>query len=99
MTRSERVVATLHPNHTWEKVVFDPWQQTTYDVNDTLLQAGGATDPKLNPDAGGFFGRLPEAEYLPTWYEQRHTLPANDPDAYGSGQGSGAPPNAGHRLL
>ena len=23
----ERVVATLHPNHTWEKVVFDPWQQ------------------------------------------------------------------------
>ena len=25
----ERVVATLHPNHTWEKVVFDPWQQTT----------------------------------------------------------------------
>ncbi len=31
----ERVVATLHPNHTYEKVVFDPWQQTTYDVNDT----------------------------------------------------------------
>ena len=23
----ERVVATLHPNHTWEKVVFDPWRQ------------------------------------------------------------------------
>ena len=32
----ERVVATLHPNHTYEKVVFDPWQQTTYDVNDTV---------------------------------------------------------------
>ena len=32
---AERVVATLHPNHTYEKVVFDPWQQTTYDVNDT----------------------------------------------------------------
>ena len=26
-TRSKRVVATLHPNHTYEKVVFDPWQQ------------------------------------------------------------------------
>ena len=24
-----RVMATLHPNHTYEKVVFDPWQQTT----------------------------------------------------------------------
>ena len=33
----ERVVATLHPNHTYEKVVFDPWQQTTWDVNDTVL--------------------------------------------------------------
>ena len=35
----ERVVATLHPNHTWEKVVFDPWRQETWDVNDTV--AGG----------------------------------------------------------
>ncbi|HEX4961258.1 MAG TPA: SpvB/TcaC N-terminal domain-containing protein, partial [Thermoanaerobaculia bacterium] len=32
-----RVVATLHPNHTWEKVVFDPWRQETWDVNDTVL--------------------------------------------------------------
>ena len=32
----ERVVATLHPNHTYEKVVFDPWRQATYDVNDTV---------------------------------------------------------------
>ncbi len=36
---AERVVATLHPNHTYEKVVFDPWQQTTYDVNDTVCAA------------------------------------------------------------
>ena len=33
----ERVVATLHPNHTWEKVVFDPWRQESWDVNDTVL--------------------------------------------------------------
>src|SRR6185437_8623561 len=32
---AERVIATLHPNHSFEKVVFDAWQQTTYDVNDT----------------------------------------------------------------
>ena len=38
----ERVVATLHPNHTWEKVVFDPWRQETYDVNDTV-----AIDPRI----------------------------------------------------
>src|SRR5262249_50881729 len=27
-----RVVVTLHPNHTYEKVVFDAWYQTTYDT-------------------------------------------------------------------
>ena len=59
-----RVVATLHPNHTWEKVVFDPWQQETWDVNDTVLIA----DPKTDPDVGDFFGRLPTPTYLPTWH-------------------------------
>ncbi len=63
----ERVVATLHPNHTWEKVVFDPWRQETWDVNDTVLVA----DPKSDPDVAGFFRRLPEADYLPTWHTRR----------------------------
>ena len=49
-----RVVATLHPNHTYEKVVFDPWRQETWDVNDTVLQS----DPKNDPQAGDFFRRL-----------------------------------------
>jgi len=62
----ERVVATLHPNHTWEKVVFDPWRQETWDVNDTVL-----LDPRTAPDVGGFFRRLPEADYLPTWHALR----------------------------
>jgi len=61
-----RVVATLHPNHTWEKVVFDPWRQETWDVNDTVL-----LDPREDPDVGGFFVRLPEGDYLPTWYAER----------------------------
>jgi RHS repeat-associated protein len=64
---AERVVATLHPNHTWEKVVFDPWRQETWDVNDTLLVA----DPRTDPEVGAFFRRLPDADYLPTWYAQR----------------------------
>ena len=76
----ERAVATLHPNHTWEKVVFDPWQQANYDVNDTVLNADGSTDPKLDEDVSGFFSRLPVTDYLPTWYEQRITLPASDPE-------------------
>lgn len=68
----ERVVATLHPNHTWEKVVFDPWRQETWDVNDAMLIA----DPRTDPGVGGFFSRLPSTEYQPTWYALR-TDPAN----------------------
>lgn len=63
----QRVVATLHPNHTWEKVVFDPWRQETWDVNDTVLIA----DPKTDADVGEFFERLAEADYLPTWQQQQ----------------------------
>jgi len=64
---AERVVATLYPNHTFEKVVFDPWQQTTWDVNDTVLIA----DPKTDADVGSYFERLSETDYLPTWYDLR----------------------------
>ncbi|HEV3115357.1 MAG TPA: SpvB/TcaC N-terminal domain-containing protein, partial [Candidatus Binataceae bacterium] len=63
-----RVVATLHPNHTWEKVVFDPWQQRTWDGNDTVLM-----NPKTDPDVGDLFSLLPDADYLPTWYQLRTT--------------------------
>jgi RHS repeat-associated protein len=63
---AERVVATIHPNHTYEKVAFDPWHQTASDVNDTVL-----TDPAKDPDVGDFFRRLPLSDYLPTWYQQR----------------------------
>ena len=61
-----RVVATLHPNNTYEKVVFDPWKQMTFDVNDTVT-----FDPKTDKDVGEYFSRLPDSDYLPTWYQQR----------------------------
>lgn len=69
-----RVVATLHPDHSWEKVIFDPWRQESWDVNDTSLIA----DPQSDPDAGDFFRRLAADEYLPTWHAQRQTS-ASDP--------------------
>ena len=62
----ERVVATFHPNHTWDKVVFDPWQQKTWDANDTVT-----FDPKTDPDVGDLFRLLPDSDYLPTWYQLR----------------------------
>jgi RHS repeat-associated protein len=68
----ERVVARLHPNHTWEKVVFDPWRQQTCDVNDTVTLT-----PSADGEVKGFFlnrdgtPRIPLSEYLPTWYALR----------------------------
>ncbi|MGF1614664.1 MAG: SpvB/TcaC N-terminal domain-containing protein [Gammaproteobacteria bacterium] len=81
----ERVVATLHPNHTYEKVVFDPWQQMTYDVNDTIKVPANPGDPPFNPkddpEVGQYFERLPDDEYLPTWYDLR-TDPAKALEAW-----------------
>src|SRR2546423_1704671 len=62
-----RLVATLHPNHTYEKVGYDAWQQTTSDVNDTVAVA----DPRTDLDVGGYFSRLPDDDFLPTWYARR----------------------------
>ncbi len=62
-----RVVATLRPNHTWEKVVFDSWSQEGWDVNDTVLIANPGEDIHV----GGYFVRLDDADYLPTWHQAR----------------------------
>ena len=59
-----RVVATIHPDHSYEKAVFDPWHAASWDVVDTVTVAHPATDP----DVGDFFARLPASDYLPTWY-------------------------------
>jgi RHS repeat-associated protein len=62
----ERVVATLNPEKTYGKVVFDPWRQTSWDANDTVT-----SDPGSDPDVGAYFRRLPDSDYLPTWYRER----------------------------
>ena len=75
---AERVIAILHPNHTYEKVVFDPWQQTTYDVNDTCAARNAQSgDPRTDPDISGYvegyFRALPvdpTKPWLP-WHAQR----------------------------
>ncbi|CUU56570.1 RHS repeat-associated core domain-containing protein [Parafrankia irregularis] len=71
---AERVVATLHPNDTYEKVVFDPWQQTTYDVNDTCAARDAQTgDPRTDPDIGGYveeYFKAQPAAWL-TWHARR----------------------------
>jgi RHS repeat-associated protein len=61
-----RPLATLHPDHSWEKVLSTPWRRESWDVNDTLL-----LDPSMDPDVAAWFQRLPAADYLPTWHAQR----------------------------
>ncbi len=101
---AERVVATLHPNHTWEKVVFDPWQQTSWDVNDTaarfdlVSRTASVLSPADDPDVGAFFRRLANDSYLPTWYELRSDAAkalAHWPDA--DANGNPLPDNAKRR--
>jgi RHS repeat-associated protein len=61
-----RTVATLHPDHTWEKRVFGPWRQETWDTHDTAL-----IEPASDSVVGALVARLEEAMYLPTWYAAR----------------------------
>lgn len=67
-----RTVAILHPNNTFEKVVFDNWKQITYDVNDTVLM-----DPRTDPDISNivrkYFESLPNPNEWKTWYQERIT--------------------------
>jgi YD repeat-containing protein len=69
-----RVIATLHPNHSYEKAVFDPWQQTTYDVNDTCARRNDQTgDPRTDPDIGGYVVEYFKTQPViwQTWHAQR----------------------------
>ncbi|MCB1227012.1 MAG: hypothetical protein KDK99_14440 [Verrucomicrobiales bacterium] len=66
----DRVVATLRPDHAWEKVVFDAWRRTHWDVNDTVL-----LNPATDADVKDYFARLPATDWTPTWYAQRSAVP------------------------
>jgi len=73
----ERVVCTLHPNHTYEKVVFGPWWQKTWDTNDTVLMK-----PLKDKDIGGYVKDYFETETdYKTWYDKiipdRNIIPGN----------------------
>jgi RHS repeat-associated protein len=81
-----RVVVTLHPNHSWEKVRFDAWRQESWDVNDTSL----IENPAEDPDAGAFFRQMPDDAYLPTWHAARAG------GALGTGQKEAADCTAAH---
>jgi RHS repeat-associated protein len=69
-----RVVATLQPDHTYEKVVFNAWIQASHDANDTIAANGTQTgDPRTDPDTAGFVHAYFQSQppTWQTWYAQR----------------------------
>ena len=64
----ERLIATLHPNHTYEKVVFDSWSQSTYDVSDTV-DLDPRTDPHVARYVEEYFAGQPAG--WQTWLRER----------------------------
>ena len=62
-----RPAATLHPDHSYEKVVFDAWSETRWDRNDTVLD-----DPREDRDVGGLIAAS-FADQVPwqTWHDSR----------------------------
>ncbi len=71
----ERVVCTLYANQTYEKVVFDPWQQASWDVNDTVL-----LEPQNDPDIKHYVEKyVSTLGSFSSWFHQRVPDPANPP--------------------
>ena len=74
-----RSVVVLHPNDTYEKIVFDNWNQVTSDVNDTVL-----LDPRTDLDVSGivskYFASLSDPTVWKTWYQKRITDPSFSDD-------------------
>ena len=62
-----RVVATLHPDSSWEKTTFGPWLEQKWDGDDTVL----VTDPRSDPDVGDYFTRLLGTTTFTSWYDLR----------------------------
>ncbi len=65
----DRVVATLHPDSTLEKSVFDAWRLESWDQNDMSL----ISDPRTDPDVGDFCTRLfgTASGAFTSWYDMR----------------------------
>ena len=64
----ERVVATIHPNHTYEKVVFDPWHQD--DLGCKRHRSANRSHGRSR--RGRFLSAIAELTTTPpTWYAQR----------------------------
>jgi RHS repeat-associated protein len=65
-----RLVTTLYANNTYQKTIFDPWYQTTYDSNDTVT-----LDPSTDGDIRGYVSRYmasqPDGGSWKSWYDQR----------------------------
>jgi RHS repeat-associated protein len=64
-----RVVATLYPDNTWEKVVRGTWRREDWDPNDTVAIA----DPRSDADVGELFSRYlgDSSDNFVSWHDRR----------------------------
>lgn len=66
LLRSGAVAAMSPAGHSYEKHVRGAWGDIVWDGNDSLL-----LHPLDDPDVGTLLRKLPPADVVPTWYQQR----------------------------
>jgi RHS repeat-associated protein len=68
---AERVVATLRPDNTFDKTIFEAWREENWDANDTISIA----DPRVDPHVGDHFLRLlgTAPNVFTSWHDRRIT--------------------------
>ena len=62
-----RLVATVYPDHSWEKVIYRPWDSTVWDRNDTV----SLSDPRADADVGAWLSAVDRSLVEPTWAAAR----------------------------
>ena len=63
----QRVIVTLRPDKTWDKVELGAWRTMAWDGCDTAA----IDDPRADPDVGHRLAALPRNLLLPTWLQAR----------------------------
>ena len=93
---AQRLVATLHPDSTWEKVVFDAWRQESWDANDTVLVSDVRTDPDVGDHLRRHLGSAAGA--FVSWRDARigGALGAPEQDAAQKTEAHGGTPTVAH---
>lgn len=66
---ADRAIATLRPDNTFDKTIFEAWREENWDANDTVSIADPRTDPHIGDHFLRLLGTVPNV--FTSWHDRR----------------------------